>query len=158
MIVKETGGIRVSLYRKVKDMKHTTLIFLLIILLLLPILGFAKERKVARVLEGFMPVLKERRPESEIVIQAHKGDQFPVRRVGEYWVEVFVPSEKTTGWLELGMENPKVEILTEADKTPIIMSIVYFLLFVIAVGLVIYLLRLYQEVKRKKALDNIGGQ
>ena len=140
-------------------MKRVPLIFLAFFMAFVST-GFAKkkERKVAHVLVPFIPIFEERRPESNIVVQAHRGERYIIRREGEYWVEVYVPDKKTTGWLEIGLGEPKIEILTEEDKSYIIMQFVYLGLFLFLVALVIYLIRYYNEVKRKKALEKIQGQ
>lgn len=114
-------------------------------------------KQYAYVLAPFIHVLKERRPESEIVGNAARGDKFLVKRVGEYWVEVYVPPKNETGWIELGMETPKVEIRTEAEGSPYSKSMAFGGIILLAVAAaVILLFRAFINARHKKALESIG--
>ena len=136
-----------------------------ILLIMMALLVFApnplpaaqKEKKMAYVVAPFAPVLRERRPESELLVQAHKGEKFRVNKVGEYWVEVFVPPNNEKGWIELGLETPKVEIITESDFTPFSRSVLAGLLVLTAVLITGFLVvRFILNSRHKKVMDILG--
>jgi hypothetical protein len=143
----------------------TTLILLLALVFILPDGAFAanKNRKYAYVVVPFTHIYRERQPESEIVGSASRGDKFVVKRTGEYWVEVYVPpknattSKTETGWLELGMETPKVEIREESDVTPQTRSTLFYGAITILIVVGIFLLvRLFIHARHKRVLDSLG--
>ncbi len=136
------------------------LLFLLAFAFLFPDAAFAKikrDRQMAYIVAPFVSVLKERRPESAILVMASKGDQFVVKRVGEYWVQVYVPPNNDTGWIELGMEKPKVEIVTESGITPFTRSILIGVPSLLLITLLsVLLVRFFSRLKHQKALAAIG--
>lgn len=141
-------------------MKWWTLLSLILLTSATPILPAdekPKERYIAIVKAPFLPVFRERRPESEILLQAKKGDRFVVAQVGEYWARVYVPPNDELGWLELGMETPKVEIVPESDKRRYYFLILNFGLALLALAIVIFMVRYTMEAKRKKALESAGA-
>ncbi|MBL8026746.1 MAG: hypothetical protein JNL74_10070 [Fibrobacteres bacterium] len=117
-----------------------------------------QEKLVAHVLVPFIPVYRERRPESEILIQAKKGDRFSVAQVGQYWARVFVPPNNEMGWIELGMASPKVEIIEETDKSPLLRTFIFPAIIMALIVALITGLRAYQNNRHKKALEHAGPE
>jgi hypothetical protein len=142
-------------------MKTVFLIAFLALLMVLPGPTEAKKDKevkmVAQVLAPFLPVYREKRPESEIITQVKKGDRLVVAMKGEYWARVYVPPNNELGWVELGMEEKKVDIVPESDKSYILMTFVFPILLLASIGVIIYLLRLYFSLKHKRALENASS-
>jgi len=138
----------------------TALFSLLCLLVLLPDSTFARDvdRQVAYIVAPFVPVLKERRPESQVLVLANKGQRFFVKRVGEYWVEVYVPPANEVGWIELGLETPKVEIRTESDMSPFMRGVLVGIVSLLVLTAAIFLIMRYlHEVRHKKALAGLGN-
>ena len=139
----------------------TTLFSLLCLLILLPDFTFAKDsdRQIAYIVAPFVPVLKDRRPESKVLVLANKGQQFFVKKVGEYWVQVYVPAPiNDTGWIELGLETPKVEIRTESDMSPFMRGLLVGIVSLLVASAAIFLvIRYLHELRHKKALAGLGN-
>lgn len=139
--------------------KSTLFIVMLSLLMLSPdFIEAKKERQskmVALVVAPFLQVYREKKPESEIITQVKKGDRLVVAQVGEYWAHVYVPPNNELGWVELGMEEPKVKIIPEDDKSYMLKTFLFPILFLACVCIIIYLLRLYFNLKHKKALESI---
>jgi hypothetical protein len=117
-----------------------------------------QEKLVAHVLVPFIPVYRERRPESEILIQAKKGDKFQVAQVGQYWARVFVPPNNEMGWIELGMASPKVEIIEATDKSPLIRTFIFPAILMAFIVALLTGLKAYQNNRHKKALETAGPE
>jgi len=142
-------------------MKKTILLLLLSLLTLAPdlIAEEAKDKKQLALVEAaFIPVLRERKPQAEMIMQARRGQTFPVRRIGEYWVEVYVPPNNEVGWIQLGMETPNVKIIDD-DSSTFDWGTAALIFGIIAVVIVIVIL-LWRlgDTRRRKALENIGGR
>jgi len=138
----------------------TTLLSLLCLLVLLPDSASAKDsdRQIAYIVAPFVPILKERRPESKVIVLTSKGQQFFVKQVGEYWVEVYVPPNNEVGWIELGLENPKVEIRTESDMSPFMRGLLVGIVSLLVAAAAIFLVvRYLHELRHKKALAGLGN-
>jgi len=141
-------------------MKRAFLLILLALLVAFPEVSEAKKDKqskmIALVVAPFLQVYREKRPESEIITQVKKGDRLVIAQVGEYWARVYVPPNNELGWVELGMEEPKVQIIPETDKSYLLNTFIFPLLLLASIAIIGYLLRLYLKLKNKKALENIG--
>ncbi len=141
-------------------MKNIFIFVLLSLLFVFPDMSMAKADKqpkmIALVVAPFMQVYRDKRPESEIITQVKKGDRLVVAQVGEYWAHVYVPPNNELGWIELGMEEPKVKIIPESDKSYLLTTFIFPILLLLSIGVIIYLLRLYFNLKHKRALENIS--
>ncbi|OGJ88001.1 MAG: hypothetical protein A2268_05075 [Candidatus Raymondbacteria bacterium RifOxyA12_full_50_37] len=131
---------------------------LLAVLFVLPQESHAKKvKKIVHVLAPFTPILEERRPESPIIVQAKKGDRFPLVQEGEYWAQVYIPEKDEVGWIEIGLETKKIEVLDSDSRLPFLRDILIFAIILGAIGIVVLIMRNYHEAKRKKALESVGG-
>ncbi len=117
-----------------------------------------QEKLIAHVLIPFIPIYRERRPESEILVQAKKGDKFAVAQVGQYWARVFVPPNNEMGWIELGMSSPKVEIIESSDKSPLIRTFMFPAIIMAFLVALITGLKAYQNNRHRRALEYAGPE
>lgn len=115
-----------------------------------------KVDSIVRVLAPVLPLLKERRIESEIIKNVRKGQEYPLKRTGENYIEVYLDSTKTeSGWLELGLEKPKIVVLAEGDKSYILKQVIFFLIFVLLIGAIIAIVSFVNKKSQAKKLKEL---
>ena len=115
-----------------------------------------KVDSIVRVLAPVLPLLRERRIESEIIKNVRKGQEYPLKQTGENYIEVYIDSTKTeSGWLERGLEKPKIVVLAEGDKAYIVTQILFFLLFVFIIAGVIFGVSIAIRKSQEKKLQNL---
>ncbi|MFH0922233.1 MAG: hypothetical protein V1913_17960 [Fibrobacterota bacterium] len=139
-------------------MKKTLLFIVLALACLAPDLSAAEKNQIARVEAPFIPVLRERKPQAEMIMQARRGERFQVRQVGEYWVQVYVPPNNEIGWIELGMETPNVTILDEDSSFFVWQTGLMVLGSTLLLVAFFLLVRRMADLRRKKALESLGGK
>lgn len=118
----------------------------------------SQEKLIANVIVPFISIYRERRPESEIIVQAKQGDKFVVAQVGQYWARVFVPPNNEMGWIELGVNSQKVEILEANDKSPLIRTFIFPVILMAIIAALLVGLKAYQNSRNKRALENAGPE